>query len=70
MTELPRAAAARSLGVRFLIAYFVLYAFPFPLGAFPLTDKLAELVGRVIDAIVLAVGAHVLGIDVPRTSAT
>jgi hypothetical protein len=63
MTEPTRAAAARSLGVRFLASYFVLYAFPYPIGELPLIDKLAQLYDRAVESMVLTVGANVIGIE-------
>ena len=51
------------IGFRFLFCYFVLYAFPFPVGSLPWTDKLAELYGALLEPIVLWVGPNILGID-------
>jgi hypothetical protein len=55
----------KRLGFRFLFAYFVLYSFPFPLGALPWTEKVGELYSKIFDPIILWVGANLLGIDYP-----
>jgi hypothetical protein len=57
-------AAQRAL-FRFAFAYFVLYSFPFPLGQIPGTEKVAEWYGKLWEAIVPWVGAHVLRLREP-----
>lgn len=51
------------IGFRFLFSYVVVYAFPFPIGSLPWTQKLAELYTKLVDPVVLWVGANLLGID-------
>lgn len=60
---------ARRLGFRFLFAFVVLYALPFPLGQLPWTEKVTELWSRVVDPFVVWVGANVLAIDRPIATA-
>jgi len=55
----------KRIGFRFVFSYFVLYAFPFPLGSLPWTEKARELYDALVQPMVLWVGPSILGIDGP-----
>jgi uncharacterized membrane protein YphA (DoxX/SURF4 family) len=59
----PSWGLPRRLGFRFLFSYFVLFAFPFPIGTLPWTEKVNEWFTRLVDLMVVWVGANVLGIE-------
>jgi hypothetical protein len=61
----PGWGLARRVGFRFLFSYFVLYAFPFPLGMLPWTAKLEAVYSKLTDALVLWAGPNLLRIDGP-----
>lgn len=54
---------AKRILFRFVFAYLVLYILPFPLGAVPFTEALAEPYTQLWNAVVPRVGRHVLRLD-------
>ena len=66
---MARAGLARRLGLRFLLCYVLLHAFPFPVGLLPGTENIGELGEKLFEPIVLWVGPHVLGITHPISTA-
>ncbi|MEM8963308.1 MAG: thiol-disulfide oxidoreductase DCC family protein [Acidobacteriota bacterium] len=56
-------APLSGLGSRFLIAYFLLYMFPMPLGSIPGVNVFSQLYQRIWRLIVPPIGEHVFGVD-------
>lgn len=61
----PQWSAARRIGFRFLFVFLLLDLFPFPLGAFPYTDKAEELYGDLWQKVAPWVSVHVLRLQAP-----
>jgi hypothetical protein len=56
----PEWSLARRIAFRFAFVYLVLYSFPFPIGALPWTEKLAESIGHGWEKVIIWSAAHVL----------
>ena len=63
----PSWSIARRTGFRFVFAYLVLYNFPFPIGALPLTDPVKAWYDKLWHAVVPWFAAHVLHLAKPIT---
>lgn len=66
-TDIPEVSwtATQRVGFRFLVAYVLLYTFPFPLDQLPLIGGLGELVSAFWHLVVPPVAAHVLRLSHP-----
>lgn len=67
----PAWGLAKRILFRFTFAYLVLYNLPFPLSAFPWTQKLNEAYDGLWKVLVLWVGKHLFGVEItvfPRGS--
>ncbi|HEY1815119.1 MAG TPA: hypothetical protein VGG74_22385, partial [Kofleriaceae bacterium] len=60
----------RRIGFRFLFVIAILLIWPFPFGAIPKTDKIAELLNKPWEWIVAWTAENVLGIAAPSTAPT
>jgi hypothetical protein len=58
----PAWSAARKLWFRFAVAYWLLYYYPFPLGAVPITEDWGTVAGKPLDWLSLWVGKHWFGL--------
>lgn len=54
------AVTIRRAGFRFILAYLVIYSFPFPIGLIPGTSFLSDAYNKMLNALVPWVGLHVL----------
>lgn len=63
----PSWSSAKRTGFRFVFAYLLLYNFPFPIGALPLTDPVRNWYDKLWHAVVPWLAARVLHLATPIT---
>jgi len=65
--DTSRGEAVRRFGLGFVLAYFVIYVFPFPIGTLPGTQRLGEAWDALWNAVIPWLGTHVLRLPTPIT---